>query len=64
MTLEQRIERARGALAYAEKCERETAAMVVPESVKSILRADAVAVRESADAVLQALLAEFEGVKQ
>ena len=62
MTLEQRIQRARGAIGYADLCAKEARHM--PPAVRAVIERDIAEVRASADAVLRALLAEFEGVKQ
>ena len=58
--LKLRIRRARAALAFANRCEAEARRMPMLPAMRATIAADAVAVRESANAVLAALRAELK----
>lgn len=61
--LKERIARARDAIAYADRCEKEFKISEFPAAQLAIIKSDAGSIRKTAKELLRILLAELKGQK-
>ena len=59
--LKERIARARNAIAYADRCDKEAKGSKFPPLQLAIIKSDADAIRKTAKELLRILLAELKG---